>query len=236
MTLKLKHTEGKVNLASRKKSRMQWYRVDLHLHTPASADYLDSDTHYIDILRRAEQRGLDIIAFTDHNTVNGYAAMMREIDRLQYLETLGRAQADELRLLAEYRRLLDKILVLPGFEFTATFGFHILGIFSPETPQRDLEHTLLSMNIPSDVLDEGNSDVGASVDVISAYQIINEAGWDLYRGACEHRTWCGNAWHGFRWTNPNRLYTRSPLTCLGSNRFRTWRTTYHTTLLRRYQT
>ena len=163
-------------MASRKKTRMQWYRVDLHLHTPASADYLDSDTHYIDILRRAEKRGLDIIAFTDHNTVNGYAAMMREIDRLHYLETLGRAQADELRLLAEYRRLLDKILVLPGFEFTATFGFHILGIFSPETPQRDLEHTLLSMNIPSSVLDEGNSEVGASVDVITAYQQINEAG------------------------------------------------------------
>lgn len=155
---------------------MQWYRVDLHLHTPASADYLDSDTHYIDILRRAEKRGLDIIAFTDHNTVNGYAAMMREIDRLDYLETLGRAQADELRLLAEYRRLLDKILVLPGFEFTATFGFHILGIFSPETPQRDLEHTLLSMNIPSNALDEGNSEVGASVDVITAYQHIHEAG------------------------------------------------------------
>lgn len=155
---------------------MQWYRVDLHLHTPASADYLDSDTQYIDILRRAEMRGLDIIAFTDHNTINGYGAMMDEIDRLNFLENLGRAQADELRLLAEYRRLLDKILVLPAFEFTATFGFHILGIFSPDTPRRNLEHLLLSMHIPSDVLDEGNSEVGASVDVISAYQMINEAG------------------------------------------------------------
>lgn len=163
-------------MASRKKSGMQWYRVDLHLHTPASADYLDTNTHYIDILRRAEARGLDIIAFTDHNTVNGYGSMMDEIDRLNYLEQLGRAQADELRLLAEYRRLLDKILVLPAFEFTATFGFHILGIFSPDTPRRDLEHLLLSMNIPSEVLDEGNSEVGASVDVITAYQMINEAG------------------------------------------------------------
>ena len=32
------------------------------------------------------------------------------------------------------------VLVLPGFEFTATFGFHILGIFAPDTPVRQIEH------------------------------------------------------------------------------------------------
>ncbi len=155
---------------------MQWYRADLHLHTPASADYIDADVRYIDILRKAEQRSLDIIAFTDHNTVNGYKAMMHELEQLTFLEQLGRAQADELRLLAEYRRLLDKILVLPGFEFTATFGFHILGIFSPQTPLRQLEHLLLSLRTPSAALDEGNSEVGASSDVLTAYRFINETG------------------------------------------------------------
>ncbi|RMF82058.1 MAG: transcriptional regulator [Chloroflexi bacterium] len=155
---------------------MQWYRVDLHLHTPGSADYQEADVGYIDILRKAEFRGLDIIAFTDHNTVAGYAAMRREIEQLAYLEALGRIQPDEQRLLDEYRRLLDKILVLPGFEFTATFGFHILGIFAPETPVRQLEHLLLSLNVPLDALDEGNSNVGASADVLTAYRVINQAG------------------------------------------------------------
>lgn len=160
----------------KKKTGAQWYHADLHLHTPASADYQEPDVSYLDILRKAEFRGLDIIAFTDHNTVAGYAAMMREIDRLAFLERLGRAQPDELRILNEYRRLLDKILVLPGFEFTATFGFHILGIFAPETPLRLLEHLLLSMNIPPEVLDTGTSVVGASADVLTAYRMINEAG------------------------------------------------------------
>jgi hypothetical protein len=163
-------------VASKKKSRMQWYRIDLHLHTPASADYQEPDISYLDILRKAEFRGLDIIAFTDHNTVSGYAAMMREIENLAMLERLGRAQPDELRTLTEYRRLLDKILVLPGFEFTATFGFHIVGIFSPQTPIRQLEHLLLSLNIPLETLDVGSSLVGASSDVLTAYRVINEAG------------------------------------------------------------
>jgi hypothetical protein len=155
---------------------MQWYRMDLHLHTPGSSDFQESDVSYVDVLRHAEMRGLDIIAFTDHNTVAGYKAMMEEIEGLVYLEKLGRIQPDEKRTLAEYRHLLDKILVLPGFEFTATFGFHILGIFSPETSIRQLEHILLSLNIPPAALDEGSSMVGASSDVLTAYRMINMAG------------------------------------------------------------
>jgi hypothetical protein len=159
-----------------RKSKMQWYRMDLHLHTPGSSDFQESDVSYVDVLRHAEMRGLDIIAFTDHNTVAGYKAMMEEIEGLVYLEKLGRIQPDEKRTLAEYRHLLDKILVLPGFEFTATFGFHILGIFSPETSIRQLEHILLSLNIPPAALDEGSSMVGASSDVLTAYRMINMAG------------------------------------------------------------
>lgn len=161
---------------ARNKSRTQWYRADLHLHTPASIDYKDKDISYIEILRRAEQRGIDIIAFTDHNTVRGYEAMMKDIERLQFLEQSGRALADELRLLAEYRRLLDKILVLPGFEFTATFGFHILGIFSPQTPVRYIEHLLLSLNVPHEVLQTGDPAAGSTADVLDCYRLVNEAG------------------------------------------------------------
>ncbi|MDQ7023999.1 MAG: putative DNA binding domain-containing protein [Anaerolineae bacterium] len=160
----------------KRNNRMQWYRVDLHLHTPASIDYKDKGASYVDILRRAEYRGIDIIAFTDHNSVGGYVAMMQEIERLEFLEHTGRALADELRLLAEYRRLLDKILVLPGFEFTATFGFHILGLFPPETSIRYIEHLLLSLNVPPEVLETGNPAAGATADVLDAYALIDNAG------------------------------------------------------------
>lgn len=155
---------------------MQWYRIDLHLHTPASGDYQEPEVKYLDILRHAEMRGLDLVAFTDHNTICGYKAMMEHIDKLAYLETLGRIQSHEKRDLDEYRRLLEKILVLPGFEFTATFGFHILGIFSPAVSVRQLEHILLSLNIPPATLDDGSSVVGASSDVLTAYRVINQAG------------------------------------------------------------
>lgn len=154
----------------------QWYTIDLHLHTPASSDHQQPEATFLDILERAEVRNLDIIAITDHNTVAGYRKMSEEIHQLELLEKLGRLLPDEQYKLEHYRRLLNKILVLPGFEFTATFGFHILCIFPPEKPVRELEHLLLNLNIPAEHIDEGSQTVGATSDVLTVYRVVNENG------------------------------------------------------------
>lgn len=155
---------------------MLWHKMDLHLHTPASGDYLQPEVSYLEILQRAESRGLDIISITDHNTVAGYRRIREEIQQLELLEKLNRLLPEEQARLNEYRRLTQKILVLPGFEFTATFGFHILGIFPPEKPVREIEHLLLDLHIPPDQLDEGSATVGATSDVLTVYRVIADAG------------------------------------------------------------
>jgi hypothetical protein len=158
------------------RTQMQWYSIDLHLHTPASSDFQQPDVKYLEIIQRAEARGLDIIAFTDHNTVAGYRKLQDEIHQLELLERLNRILPEEQNRLREYRRLLEKLLILPAFEFTATFGFHIIGLFPPETPVREIEHLLINLNIPTDQLDLGSATVGATTDVLSAYRMIDEAG------------------------------------------------------------
>ena len=86
---------------TRKKSltKLQWYNIDLHLHTPASADYQQPDVSYLDMLKQAEARGLDMIAFTDHNTVAGFRRMQEEIEQLALLERLNRLMPEEKTLL-----------------------------------------------------------------------------------------------------------------------------------------
>lgn len=153
-----------------------WRRVDLHLHTPASADWLEPGVTYLEWLQKAESKGLDIVAITDHNTVEGIAKLRAEIERLTWLEANDRLRPQERRDLDEYRRIGDKLLVLPGFEFTAMFGFHILAIFPPETPLRKLELLLLRLNVPDDRLVEGSTEVGASTDVLTAYRLVRDAG------------------------------------------------------------
>jgi len=155
---------------------MQWRRIDLHLHTPGSKDYAEPGVSYLDILHKAEAEGLDIIGFTDHNTVAGYAAMMQEIHDLERWEAIGAIRPPDRERLEEYKRLLDKILVLPGFEFTAMFGFHILALFDPKTPLRAIEHVLIDLDVPINSLELGEVLVGATTDVISAYEIMAKAG------------------------------------------------------------
>ncbi|MCB0124697.1 MAG: putative DNA binding domain-containing protein [Caldilineaceae bacterium] len=154
----------------------KWYRVDLHLHTPGSNDYEERTVTYYDWMQKVLEKELDIVAITDHNTVAGIGAIQREIEWLTRLEKDGRLTEEETARLKAWREFSNKVLVLPGFEFTATFGFHILGIFPPETPVRHLEHILLTLKVPTDKLDIGSTETGASTDVLTAYKVIQEAG------------------------------------------------------------
>jgi hypothetical protein len=183
--------------------------MDLHLHTSASSDYRDPGVTYLDILKKAEDKGLDMIAFADHNTVGGYAAMHREIELLQTLEKLGRANDTERATLEEYRRLLGKIVVLPAFEFTATFGFHILGIFPESTSVRKLEYLLLDLNVPEDRMVIGAPDVGSTSDVLRAYQAISAAGGLAI--AAHANSSNGVAMQGFPFGGQTKIaYTQDP--------------------------
>ena len=190
-------------------SNLAWYAMDLHMHTPASKDYHDEGVTFLDVLKKAEAEGLDIIGFTDHNTVAGYARMMEEFEDLERWEKDQRLRPEEKQKLDEYRRLLDKILVLPGFELTATFGFHILALFDPDTPIRSLEHLLLDLNVPLEALDHGETEVGTTSDVIHAYEKMAEAGALVI--AAHANSTHGVAMFGMNFGGQTRIaYTQDP--------------------------
>jgi len=184
--------------------------MDLHIHTPGSSlCYEQPHVTYLQILQKAEERGLDVIALTDHNTVAGVAAIRTRIQELGLLERLKRLRDDEKQELEEYRRLGRKILILPAFEFTATLGFHILGIFPPETTVRELEHILLDLRVPPDKLDLGSSEVGATTDVLTAYRIIAEAGGLVI--AAHANSTHGVAMRGYDFGGQTKIaYTQDP--------------------------
>jgi predicted metal-dependent phosphoesterase TrpH len=88
-------------------------KCDLHVHTNFSRD---GESRVEDILRRAEQVGLDAIAITDHDTVEGalYA-----------------------------QRLHSPVLVIPGIEVSTRQGhILVLGIDVTFPPRRDVLETI----------------------------------------------------------------------------------------------
>jgi hypothetical protein len=103
--------------------------------------------------------------------------------------------------------LLARILVLPGFEFTAQFGFHILAVFPEGTSVRLMEHLLLSLGVPEDRF--GSGEVGATTDVLRAYEILDEHG-ALIIGAHVNSTH-GIAMQGLRFGGQTKIaYTQDP--------------------------
>ena len=191
------------------KPQRKWYKVDLHLHTPASNDYEEPKVTYFEWMSKVIEKELDVIAITDHNTVAGIAAIQREIEWLTRLERDNRLTEDERGRLQAWRGFADKVMVLPGFEFTATFGFHIIGIFPPDMPVRQLEHILLSLKVPPDKLDLGSTETGATTDVLSAYKIIHEAGGIVI--AAHANTTHGVAMRNFPFGGQTKIaYTQDP--------------------------
>ena len=85
------------------------YKMDSHIHSEYSPD---SKSKIKDIIKTAESRNIDIIAISDHNTVEG---------------------------LKEARKLTknNEILAIPSIEISALEG-HILGFGCEENIKRDL--------------------------------------------------------------------------------------------------
>lgn len=156
---------------------MYWYRMDLHCHTPRSTVcYREPNATMLHILQKAEERAVDILAITDHNTVAGYGDLIHDREHVERMEQEGRLNADERYRLEEYKRIFSKLLVLPGFEFSATFGFHILCIFPPTMSIRRMEFLLMTMGITEDKMLLGSPEVGATTDVLNVYRLVTAEG------------------------------------------------------------
>ncbi len=64
--------------------------MDLHLHSRASTDYQQPEYDILDMLKKAEEKNLDIMAITDHNTIAGFKQMQTEISQLETILELKR--------------------------------------------------------------------------------------------------------------------------------------------------
>ena len=96
-------------------------KMDLHIHSPASKDYIRSKKD-IDVMKEYEKfinkfidSDLDVIAITDHNTIEGYKQIKDIINKN-----------------VELRGKLNGKYIMPGIE-VACFARHFLIYFSEET-------------------------------------------------------------------------------------------------------
>jgi PHP family Zn ribbon phosphoesterase len=125
-------------------------RCDLHVHTPASADMHEKwrQSSPDELVQHALRQGLDVIAVTDHNSVEW---------------------CDPVRKAASGTRLT----VLPGVEISTSEG-HVLAIFDPDKPASELREFLVQIGIRE--RDYGNLDAISDRGILETAEAIEREG------------------------------------------------------------
>jgi hypothetical protein len=103
---------------------LQWRKLDLHAHTPASLDFHPRDLSPAEFVAAAVANGLDAVGITDHNTG-------------EWIDAVREAA-------------IGHLAVYPGVEITATGGeggIHIIALFGPESTTRTVENLLGALDI-----------------------------------------------------------------------------------------
>ena len=128
----------------------QWFKADLHIHTPASTDFKHDGKAVTpqDVVDVAIQKGLDIIGITDHNTAEW---------------------CDDIRQAAEGSGLV----VFPGVEISTPQG-HVLALFDSTVCSSHIHDLLIKVGIFRSEF--GSQDVVTKVGIEDVFAFISEDG------------------------------------------------------------
>ncbi len=105
----------------------RWWRIDLHVHSPASHDFrlqVSGARAWRAWLEAATSAGLDAVAVTDHNTAAAISDLQSASDGLQ-----------------------DGLVLFPGVEITASDGVHLLALMDPTQRQEHVEELLSKVEV-----------------------------------------------------------------------------------------
>ena len=144
---------SKVKSLSRARRACSYYRVDLHVHSPASTDYSgDKDVSAYEFMSAFVARGFDLIAITDHNT-GAY------LD--QAIEARNRIAREEGK----------NITVLPGVELHVSPGVHLLAIL-PEGGSSAISDLLSRLGLP--VGQHGDTTKLIFLSIVEVSRVVHE--------------------------------------------------------------
>lgn len=141
------------------KKMKKWYKMDFHVHTPASSDYKDKNVSPKDFLKKCMEKGLDAIAITDHNCVDWISELQKT-----YKE-LSSQQIDWFK----------ELVIFPGVELTvseAITRYHLLVIFSPKANSSEINQFLGKCNLNKS--DEVNANFYANETVNKIFEYANQ--------------------------------------------------------------
>lgn len=132
----------------------EFYKCDLHVHTLASLHYKEKDATPEKIVKSALEKGLKVIAITDHNTS-------------KWCEPIIEAAKD------------TGLCVLPGVEISCLDGckdVHIIAIFPPKNV-RNIQDLLSQIGIKAEEQQNPTEETISTKDIIDVLDSIKNLGF-----------------------------------------------------------
>jgi energy-coupling factor transporter ATP-binding protein EcfA2/histidinol phosphatase-like PHP family hydrolase len=141
----------------------KWWKIDFHVHTPASGDYRRRDATEEDVLQAAMAAGLDCMVIADHNSGDW-------IDRLK-------EKNNEINVRNPKPDWYRELVIFPGVEITAANSanrVHLIAIFDPNCDTRKIISVLGACGITNGFGDAQNTVTKTSF--IETIEAIENAG------------------------------------------------------------
>jgi len=139
----------------------RWWKIDFHVHTPASRDYKEEGVTARDWLKAAMDQKLDAVVVADHNSGDWVDELKMAYAAMQQENALG----------------FRELTIFPGFELSVNGGnrrFHLLAIFDPSTTRDEVHAVLAKCEIQAS--DYGSVHVSSELGFVKVAKIIRSMG------------------------------------------------------------
>jgi hypothetical protein len=143
---------------------MDAYAVDLHVHTMCSSDYKGKKKgeSIYNIIKQAYDNQVDMIAISDHNTVEGYRKYLGERNSVLQLHKLLKERGDidgtSRKKVEDERHVFTAVKVLMGIEVKVNPGIHYVIVFNDKINPDDVDNFFVDLSEGAFVDGLGSSD------------------------------------------------------------------------------
>lgn len=156
---------------------MNWITIDFHIHTPESQDFQDNGDEiiqkYLEILREAVDKCINVLVITDHNSIEGYYKFLEISDDLlraqKVLVDNNIAVDDKIKSSISF---FEDVTILPGIELDVYPNIHLLILIDPCIEKSVVDETLSKSGFKPE--DRGSDVAGKST--LTVEEALNEWG------------------------------------------------------------